>query len=153
MTWVRRTFNAYKKVVAKRYKNRKEDIVVQGLIIRGESLKRDFTKRQLKLLLLINMLSHVFGKESAVIPQLSDFQISGVSKTKVKEELEKLVTMNVIEINDTRYSIKDPAEWDVPYHKSYYDPRAREVFMLNLLDTGVSLEEIKREIASMEEKN
>lgn len=145
-----RALNVYKGVIDKHYINRDDDIVMKELLVRAELLRRDFTKRQMNILLLIITFSYPYGKESALLPQVSDFELCGISKTKAREELDKLVEHDIINIADNYYTIKNPTEWKIPYHKGYVDTRSQELFMLNLGDADFDVEEIKRKVALME---
>lgn len=83
----------------------------------------DLTKRQRSILTFIQSLSKEKGL--AVIPQLKDFELCGVSKTKVKDELERLVELNVIEWNKTEnfFSVQDKEKWQVKANKKWDDKR------------------------------
>ena len=118
-------------------RNHDETFFKKSTFIREELLKRDFTKRQLNILWFIYRYSFFYGKEEAIITHLSDFELCGVHRTKIKEELLKLEEMNVIGIDLTikSYWIKEPTKWKTPYHKDYDSKRARELFLLNLRDS------------------
>jgi len=146
----RRALQLYKGVIDEYYKNRDTDVVMKEMLIRADFLKRDFTKRQLNILLFIQTFSFAYGKETALIPQLSDFELCGVSKTKVREELDKLVEMNVIENDGNNFKIKTPSEWRANYHKNYDDTRSKELFYLNVIDAGWDISEIKRKQKQLE---
>lgn len=110
------------------------------MLYRAEVLRRDFTKRQLKIISMIQSLSGYIGKERAIVPKMKDWEIAGISKIKARAELIKLVEMNVIDWNEEEnsFAIKDPREWTgVNFHSGYNNERAREIFMLNLKDSGV----------------
>jgi hypothetical protein len=120
------------------------DITVKEYLVSGEILKRDFTKRQLKILQMIIYFSYNFGKETALIPKISDISISGVPINKVYEEVNKLVETDVIHWDKdfNEFSFNDPRNWKIPYMGNYDDSRARELFLLNLKHTGVDIEPI-----------
>jgi hypothetical protein len=130
------TFDRLKKsfdAVYKHVKDYDKELLATEFMIRAEMLKRDFTKRQLKVITFIFSFSLAYGKKYALIPQLQDFEVSGVSKTKIKKELDNLVAMRVIEVNkeESLYRILHPLEWDAPYHQGYNDMRSRELFVMN----------------------
>lgn len=62
-----------------------------------EIIRRDFTKRQKDILLLILRLSYGCNKKTAHIPQMVDFSLCGVTKNNIKSELVYLTGMKVIE--------------------------------------------------------
>lgn len=132
------------------FQDRDNEIVAQELIVRSEFLKRDFTKRQLNILLLIHRFSLGFGKECAIIPQIQDFEICGVSKTKVRQELDKLLDLDVIEWNkdENLFKISKPSMWKADYHKSHVHTRFIELMTINALDADWS-KSIIDEIESM----
>jgi hypothetical protein len=131
-------------VEEKAVNNRDFDQIVKEMLVRAEILKRDFTKRQLVILSLIVTFSYFYGKDSAIIPKLKDFELAGISATKVTGELTKMVEMGVITWirgKDTNeFSINDPREWKAAYHKKYNDGRSRELFALNLKHAGITLD-------------
>jgi hypothetical protein len=109
---------------------------IKTIAIRSEMIKRDLTKRQYNILATIFILSYM--KDYAIIPKLMDFELSGVSKTLIKKELDKLVEMSVITWDkcNNHFSINDPMVWDAPYHYGYSNQRAEELFQLNLNQIG-----------------
>lgn len=149
MPWAKLTYErlqtVYPKILDKLFAMRSDrNLVAIEALIRAEILKRNFTKRQLTILSLIVTFSFQYGKESALIPKLKDFSIAGISATKVKDELTKLVEMKVITWErgkDTNeFSINDPRIWTAPYHSTYNDVRSRELFLLNLKHAGVTFD-------------
>lgn len=125
------------------------------MMVRSDITKRNFTKRQQNILMFICNYSFTFGKESAIIPQLQDFEVCGISKTKVREELEKLLEMNVIKWDreSNRFSVIDPNDWSAPFHSGYKDMRTQEIFIVNSRDAGISLSKIiKNATLAREEK-
>ncbi|AYA77386.1 hypothetical protein DOE78_19090 [Bacillus sp. Y1] len=121
---------------------RNKDLAIKEVMILAEVLKRDFSKRQLSILGLIMTFSYFYGKETALIPKLSDFELAGISKTKINVELSKLVELDIITWTRGRdaneYMINDPRQWKAEYHKKYNDIRSRELFFLNLKHAGIS---------------
>lgn len=135
--------NALRKIGEHKFKN--PDIPLKELMIRGEVLKRDFTKRQMNIISLIFSFSYYLGKERAVIPKMQDFELAGVSKVKIRNELLQLVEMDIIDWNeeDNTFAIKDIRGWKAKYHSGYNDERSTELFKLNLKDAGIIIEEEK----------
>jgi hypothetical protein len=125
-------------------KHRTMDFTIKEMLVRAEFLKRDFTKRQLKILSMIFTLSFQYGKEWALIPKMKDFELAGISKIKIRSEIDQLLEMRVIEWNhdENTFSIKNPLEWTAPYHSGYNDERSRELFLLNLKHANINVEEI-----------
>jgi hypothetical protein len=81
---------------------------------------------------------------------LNDFYIAGISPTKVKSELEKLVEMQVIhwDQKENTFHIKDTREWIVPLNVGYNDARAIDLYFKNLdhagLDVSKLIEKLKK---------
>lgn len=149
-----RTVKVYKEVLNDVLSNHHRDIdlTAKELLIRGEILKRDFTKRQMIIIMFILTFSYNYGKEWALIPRLSDFEIAGISKYKIRAEINKLLEMNVIEINEEQnlYSLQEPSLWKAPYNVGYKDERSRELFMLNLKHAGFDVEPMIEKLKEME---
>lgn len=137
MTYTKITQDRLKKSFDKIYeylKQSDEKHLMKDIMVRAEILKRDFTKRQQNIIWFIFTLSTAYAKEFALIPQTSDFELCGVSKNKVRQELDKLEEMNVVECEKTEknlYRILPPIEWKAPYHRMYSDTRSRELFVMN----------------------
>jgi hypothetical protein len=160
MPWAKlsyeRTVKVYKEVLQDTLINHQKDIdlIVKELLIRGEILKHDFTKRQLTILMFLITFSFNYGKEYAYIPKLQDFEIAGISKKHINDELKKLLNMKVIEWNkeDHLFKINEPRFWvDCPYNAGYNDDRSRELFMLNLQHAGIDVMPIIQKLKQMEE--
>jgi hypothetical protein len=112
------------------------------MFIRMEVLRRDLTKRQMNIISMILSLSYYIGKEKALVPKMRDWEIAGISKIKARSELTQLVDLGVIEWDEEEnsFALTDPRGWKVKYHSGYNDERATEIFLLNLKDTGISIE-------------
>ncbi|KZR59143.1 replication protein [Pseudobacillus badius] len=135
---------AYLDSLEDRCKVRTRKSLLKELRIISEFLKRDFSKRQQNILIFVYTLSFPYAKESAFIPNMQDFELCGVSKTKIKEEIDKLVKMNVLDWDkpNNTFTIKDPDMWEVPHHSSYSEYKARELFLANLKHADIELDEI-----------
>jgi hypothetical protein len=118
------------------------------MIIRNEMMKHDFTKRQLNILIFIANHSFAFLKGEALIPKLQDFELAGIGKTKIKEELTRLEDMHVIKWNREMrtFAISDVDVWKVPYNDGYNEDRAREIFILNVKHAGLDSSKIENDI-------
>lgn len=147
MPWAHNTyeriFTMYKPLLEEIQKGKYQDtdIIVRELLVRAEYIKRDFTKRQSKIISAIFTLSFSFGKEWALIPKMQDFELAGISKIKIRKEIDQLVDLGVIEWNQEEhlFKIKDPREWKAPYHSGYNDERSRELFALNLKHRNIEV--------------
>ena len=83
---------------------------------------RDFTLKQLKVLLLLARFSYGFHKKVAIIKPQRMFELAYIYRCDIKEELtylkqNKVITYNLqfgeIQIN------KNYDEWKIPYHKLF----------------------------------
>lgn len=111
--------------------------------IRTAMLRRDFTKRQMNILLFICYYSFDYGKEWALIPKIRDFENAGIIANKVRYELSKLEEMNVIEWNqeENLFRIKEPSVWkDVPFNSGFSHDRSKEIRVLNAIHAGIIVE-------------
>ncbi|PGO60625.1 replication protein [Priestia megaterium] len=142
MPWARQISNELLRVNSKAirlyYGERDVDIMLKELIVRTETLQRNFTKRQQKIILFITILSYPFNKTSALVPNVQDFCLCGIGASKIRGEIDKLVDLNVIEHDEEKrlYTIKDPKYWEVPRHSLYVGSRAEELVELNMRDAG-----------------
>lgn len=145
-----RMVTVYSKLLedVKNGKNKTMEFTIKEVLIRAEFLKRDFTKRQLKILSMIFTFSFQYGKDWALIPKMKDFELAGVSKIKIRNEINQLVELNVLEWNQEEglFRIKDPREWNAPYHNGYSDDRSRELFFLNLKHAQIDVESILKSL-------
>lgn len=120
---------------------RNVDMTIMAILFRTELFRHDFTKRQVNILLFIYTLSLALGKKSAYIPNYtSDFSIAGVSNKKIKHEIDKLLTMNVViwDKEENLFSINAPYLWKAPKNQGYDGDRLIQLFMLNLEQLGVN---------------
>jgi hypothetical protein len=120
------------------------DLIIKELLVRAELFKYDFTKRQMTIIMFIITFSYNIGKDMAYIPRLNDFYIAGISPTKVKSELEKLVKMSVIDWDQKEniFQIKDTREWIVPLNVGYSDSKAIDLYFKNLDQAGVDVSKL-----------
>jgi hypothetical protein len=159
MPWAKltydRTVNVYKDLLEDTLMNHQKDIdlIIRELLVRGEILKHDFTKRQLTILMFIITFSFNYGKEKAYIPKLQDFEIAGISKKHIKNELNKLMEMNVVtwDQEEKTFSIQEPRFWiNCPYNAGYNDARSQELFVLNLQHAGIDVIPIIQKLKELE---
>jgi hypothetical protein len=145
LPWARSTYEKiitkYKDSIKRIGKKKFDDdrIPEQEMLLRVEVLRRDFTKRQLKIISMVLSLSYYLGKKSAIIPKMQDWELAGISKIKARNELRQLVEMKVLDWDEEKnvFSFRDPREWEVKYHSGYNHERAHDVIELNMRDSGV----------------
>jgi len=113
-----------------------------------EILKRDFSKRQLNILLFIIRYSYGFGKKACVFEHLSDFQQCGIARQTIKQELETLVEAKVI-IWDTKLNIfelnKNYDTWQISNHK-FFNTTKREMLIKYVLGCTQNINNIVHKI-------
>lgn len=122
--------------------------ILKMMAIRSELIKRDITKRQKSIIDFIFALSVVFAKDEALIPKMQDFEACGVSRARIRGEIDKLVELKIITWNkdENLFSITDPSEWLAPYHTGMSEQRIKEIFFLNLKHKGLNDEELRPKI-------
>lgn len=150
-----RTVKVYQEVLGDIFVNLETDsrLSTKKLLVRTELLKHNFTKRQMIIIMFIITFSFLYGKEWALIPKLQDFEIAGISKRKIKIELDKLIEMNVIKWNkeENLFKVEEPRFWNAPYNYGYNDDRSRELFLLNLEHAGIDITPVIAKLKTMEE--
>ncbi len=103
--------------------------------ISEEIMMRDFTKRQRSILDLVFRLSWGCGKKSAIIPRQKDFEVVGIGESKIRQELNWLVSANVLswnkETNELSF-LKDFDRWSVSLVPGYNRIRFNELLHKNL---------------------
>lgn len=83
---------------------------------------RDFSMKQLKIIMLILRLSYGFSKKEAFITKQYLFELSGIYKCDVAKELKHLSQNNVIiwDKDNNVFSLnKNYDQWNFPFHKLY----------------------------------
>lgn len=120
------------------------NFMMRDLYIRSELMKYDFTKRQKSILTFIFGTSYNYGKTTAVIPRMKDWELCGIQQAKAPSELQKLVDMNVItwDKETNEFGIADPRGWESPINQGYNQSRAHELFILNLKHAGIDVDSI-----------
>jgi hypothetical protein len=159
MPWAHHTYERIRRYHTKlleyinEQKHRDIELMVKETLILAEILKREFTKRQLKIIEMIFTLSYGFGKEWALIPKMQDFELAGISKLVIRKELDQLVAAGVLgwKQEEKLFKINDPREWKgIPYHSGYNDDRSKELFFLNLKHSGIEVEPLMKEMETGE---
>jgi phage replication O-like protein O len=102
-----------------------------------EIIRRDFSKRQTSVLQLIWRLSYGCNKKSATIPKLKYFEVCGVGKQNIKNELLYLVQTRVIkwdqETNIFTFN-KDYEFWQISPIKGWNHEDFKELLHFNLAE-------------------
>lgn len=112
---------------------------IQEHLIRTDFLRRDFTKRQMKIMTFIFNYSYGLAKEWALIPKMKDFEVAGISSIKIRKEIDQLIELGVLEWKqeENLFRIIDPREWTVAYNSSFSFDRAQTLFDINLQHGGI----------------
>lgn len=100
-----------------------------------EVIRRDFTKRQKDILFFIWRLSYGCQKRAAYIPQMKQFELCGVARTKVKDELLYLQKCRVLiwDQNNKLFEInKDYENWYISLVKTWDEQEFEELISMNL---------------------
>jgi hypothetical protein len=92
------------------------------------------------------------SKEWAYIPKLKDFSVGGISFKKIRNELNQMIKMGVIEWNkeESLFRIQEPQFWNCSHNKEYDDDRSRELFLMNLQHGGVDVAPIIQKLREMD---
>lgn len=83
---------------------------------------RDFTLKQLRILLLIFRLSYGFNKTEAVVIPISRFDIANIHKSDVKRVLQELQEHNIIicDFGNNVFTLnKNFDDWTVDFHSAF----------------------------------
>ena len=92
-----------------------------------------FTAKQRRVLDLILRLSWGCGKKEAIIPRQADFEVVGVFKSDIKEELTVLERDRVISRDGDTYSFnKDYDQWRISRARGYSKEKVSELLTINL---------------------
>ncbi|NGP58183.1 replication protein [Paenibacillus thiaminolyticus] len=100
-----------------------------------EVIRRDFSKRQKDILFFIWRLSYGCQKRAAYIPQMKHFELCGVSRTKVKDELIYLEKCRVLiwdQVNKLFEINKDYENWYISLVKTWDEHEFEELISMNL---------------------
>lgn len=98
-------------------------------------LQRDFTKRQLSVLLMILRLSYGCQRSNAYIPKLVSFGLCGVGKTNITEVLNSLVKHKVLfwDKRESTFEInQNVQDWDIEKVGSWEDEGFQKLLRQNL---------------------
>jgi hypothetical protein len=103
--------------------------------IHRELIRRKFTQRQRVIIDFILTLSWGCGKPSAIIPMLKHFELCGIRKNHIRNELTGLVDMNVLiwEESLNLFQInKHYDRWKVEYVDKFEPSNMNDLISLNL---------------------
>lgn len=101
-----------------------------------EVIRRDFSKRQKDILFFIWRLSYGCNKRTAYVPQMKSFELCGVSRTKIKDELTHLEKSRVLIWNkdEKLFEInKDYESWFISLVKSWDEREFQELISTNIV--------------------
>lgn len=100
-------------------------------------MQTNFSKRQRKILDLVIRMSYGCGKKHATLRPL-DFELVGIHKTDIRQELAHLQQAGVLFIEGDQISLnKDYERWRVGLARSFSNERWNEVLNRNLEDARV----------------
>jgi phage replication O-like protein O len=101
----------------------------------NEIIRRDFKKRQIAILQFILRLSYGCRQKSAIVPKLKDFELCGVGRNHIREELEYLEKCRVIRWDREQMFftiIKDYEMWQVSPVKGWDEEEFKRLIHLNI---------------------
>lgn len=95
---------------------------------------RNFTKRQIKILGFVFLFALHHKRLDCYIPTLISFEAAGVSRHKIKNEIEKLEELNVLSWDRERMTFRilsDTTKWKVDYTTNYSKDKITQISILN----------------------
>lgn len=117
-----------------------------------EVIRRDFSKRQKDILLLIWRLSYGCNQQIAVIPMQKDFALCGVGTGHIGQELKHLETCKVISRKGSEYSFNENYDaWQVTPNRGWDKSRFNELLHLNLSQSKPETEVTKTGTGQVDE--
>lgn len=142
---------AYEETMVEVYRAIPDDYVVKYNVVIVEMMKRNLTKRQTNIVSLILSLSFKMGKDDAIINRLQYFEGAGVSKTKIRSELDKLVGNKVLHWNkeEHRFSVRDVFDWNIPINDCYKVRFVHQSYLDNLNDANFDTSRIITAVNNM----
>lgn len=107
---------------------------------------RNFSVKQLRILMLLLRMSYGCGSKAAFITPQNGFELGCIYKSDIKKELEILEAANVIfcDYKNRLFAInKNYDEWEISFHKLYSSERNQDLIHKNVVskDTKKSLVE------------
>jgi phage replication O-like protein O len=104
-----------------------------------EVIRRDFTKRQKDIIFLVWRLSYGCQKRAAYIPKLVYFELAGIRRNHIKEELLNLEKWNVLKWDREAKMFevnKDLDQWNVPQTGGWDEVKLNELIAINLHESS-----------------
>ena len=97
---------------------------------------RNFSVKQLRILMLLLRMSYGCGSKAAFITPQNGFELGCIYKSDIKKELEILETANVIfcDYKNRLFAInKNYDEWEISFHKLYSSERNQDLIHKNVV--------------------
>lgn len=96
---------------------------------------REFTSKQIRIILFIVRLSYGYNKKYAVIKPKSRFNFAKIYRSDISNELKYLIDRNIlIKIDKDSYSVnKNYDDWNIPYHKFYDEKKFKDLLALQFV--------------------
>lgn len=96
---------------------------------------REFTSKQIRIILFIVRLSYGYNKKYAVIKPKSRFNYAKIYRSDISNELKELIDKNIlIKVAQDSYSVnKNYDDWDIPYHKFYDEKKFKDLLALQFV--------------------
>ena len=101
---------------------------------------RNFSVKQLRILMLLLRMSYGCGSKAAFITPQNGFELGCIYKSDIKKELEILETANVIfcDYKNRLFAInKNYDEWAISFHKLYSSERNQDLIHRNVVSKDV----------------
>ena len=102
---------------------------------------REFSLKQLRVVMLILRLSYGYNKEYAIIKPKSRFNFANIHNPDINKILDELINKKVIiKIAEDCYSFnKNYDVWEVPYHKFYDEKKFAELLHLQFISKTLTV--------------
>lgn len=103
---------------------------------------REFTLKQLRVVMLILRLSYGYNKKYAIIKPKSRFNFANLHNPDINKILNELINKKVLlNIAEDAYSInKDYDAWEIPFHKFYDEKKFTELLYLQFVSETLTPE-------------
>lgn len=107
--------------------------VVNNLV--DQLFLREFSLKQLRVIMLILRLSYGYNKKYAIIKPKSRFNFANLHNPDINKILNELIAKKVIiKIAEDCYSFnKDYDVWEIPYHKFYNEKKYKDLLALQFV--------------------
>lgn len=103
---------------------------------------REFSLKQIRVILLVMRLSYGFHKKYAIIKPKSRFNFANLHNPDINKILNELISKKVLlKVAEDAYSInKDYDVWDIPYHKFYNEKKFIDLQALQFISETLTPE-------------